>query len=445
MQVASSIFTSKRHLYDIVVHGATGFTGTLIVRYLLECTETALDGDKTLKWAIAGRNASKLTELKKKLIQEFTGYIDANLIDAIPTIIVDITDESTVQAMVQEAKVILNAVGPYTLYGRPIVKACAENGTHYCDLTGEVEWVKEMRTEFQTTAESSGAIILNFCGLETAPPDILTYQLVNYVRKSLNEEIKRVNLYFTKFRAEGSGGTILSIITAINQNSKSKQGSIKSSISGENPFILTDTETENRMLEANLVKPNQSKLMVSYVPELQQYSSFAFGTRIDQPVIHYTNYLLSKRNKGYGNLFVYQERRAQSSYLKSWLNFFGLLFGFLLLKWMWTQALLYKLKLLPKPGEGASMESMKKGQAEIRAFAYTSNEGPACAEARMHIPEDPGYLWTSKCISEIAIALAKEEYDVKTGGFYTTGSILSDALWQRLETKKLAALKLTST
>ena len=117
--------------FDLIIYGATSFVGQILTRYLFEHIHV---GDK-VNWAIAGRSEKKLAVLKSSL---------GSSADALSVIVADADDETALATMCQSARVIASTVGPYALYGEPLVKACAENGTDYCDLCGEAYWIKAM-------------------------------------------------------------------------------------------------------------------------------------------------------------------------------------------------------------------------------------------------------------------------------------------------------------
>ena len=144
--------------YDIIVWGASGFTGRIVVDYVHREY-----GSSNVRWAIAGRNPAKL--------ETVAGQRD------IPVLTADSHDVEALEKLVQQTRVILTTVGPYARYGSELVAACAKHGTHYCDLTGESLWMREMITAHQQTAQDSGARIVHTCGFDSIPSDIGVYFL----------------------------------------------------------------------------------------------------------------------------------------------------------------------------------------------------------------------------------------------------------------------------
>ena len=148
--------------YDLVVFGATGFVGRILCQYLLE--QVGVNG--SVKWAIAGRSQAKLNALVSDLGAS-----------TLPQIVADVSDEASLQNLCDQTQVVISTVGPYALYGEPLVKVCAETGTDYCDLTGEPQWIRQMIQRYSATAERSGARIVHCCGFDSIPSDLGVYYL----------------------------------------------------------------------------------------------------------------------------------------------------------------------------------------------------------------------------------------------------------------------------
>jgi len=148
--------------FDVIVFGATSFVGQILVKYLGNKFNSP--DQETLNWAIAGRSQSKLDSVKDRAGQS-----------QITTIIADAQDEAAIKAMCAQAKVIISTVGPYALFGEALVKVCAETGTDYCDLTGEVQWIDRMLQKYEVSAKASGARIVHCSGFDSIPSDMGVY------------------------------------------------------------------------------------------------------------------------------------------------------------------------------------------------------------------------------------------------------------------------------
>ena len=149
--------------YDLVVFGASSFVGQILTRYL---AEHLAQHPQPVRWAIAGRSASKLQDVKQAL---------GPLGQGLPIIVADAAKEADLRALCAQTRVVVSTVGPYALYGEPLVKVCAETGTDYCDLTGEAQWIRQMIERYEGAAKQSGARIVHCCGFDSVPSDMGVY------------------------------------------------------------------------------------------------------------------------------------------------------------------------------------------------------------------------------------------------------------------------------
>lgn len=185
-----SIDMNQREL-DVIVWGATGFTGQLVVAYLAQ----AYGVDGALRWAIAGRNREKLDAVRKACLPDA-------LREKLPIIQADSNDAASLARLAQQTRVLCTTVGPYAKYGTPLVAACVEAGTHYCDLTGEVQWMARVIPQYQAAAEASGARIVHTCGFDSVPFDMGNWYLQQqmferhgvYARREIRRRFRAVDL-----------------------------------------------------------------------------------------------------------------------------------------------------------------------------------------------------------------------------------------------------------
>ncbi|XP_054281886.1 saccharopine dehydrogenase-like oxidoreductase [Macrosteles quadrilineatus] len=166
---------------DIVIFGATGFTGKVAVKEILKFVK-----DKNITWGVAGRSEDKL----KQVLQEVSNKTGEDL-STVPVIVADVKDPSTLSAMAARAKVVANCVGPYRLYGEPVVKACIENGTHHVDVSGEPQFMEKMQLEYNKAAEEKGVYVISACGFDSIPADM---GLIYFIEK-FNGEVNAVETY----------------------------------------------------------------------------------------------------------------------------------------------------------------------------------------------------------------------------------------------------------
>ena len=172
--------------YDVVVFGATGFTGELVAHYLLE----RYGCDRELRWAIAGRSADKLDALKD---------------------------------LAGSTNVVLTTVGPYALYGSALVAACVEAGTDYCDLAGEVQWIRRMIDRHHERAMETGAHIVHCCGFDSIPMDMGVFFLQNEARRRYGACCESIALFVKATRGSASGGTLASMINIIREARRDRE------------------------------------------------------------------------------------------------------------------------------------------------------------------------------------------------------------------------------
>eukprot|EP00466_Bigelowiella_natans_P003728 jgi/Bigna1/45366/e_gw1.120.29.1 len=155
---------SSGERYGVVVFGATGTTGAVCASYLHEKFSPS-----GIAWAIAGRNRQKLEQLREKISRESKTDCKCAII------IADCTDASSMEAMTAKARAILTTAGPYFYYGEPVIKACISTGTHYLDITGEVDWVQRMKRKYDSAARKAGVCITNFCGYDCIPAELSVF------------------------------------------------------------------------------------------------------------------------------------------------------------------------------------------------------------------------------------------------------------------------------
>ncbi len=200
---ATSPDTATPH-FDLIVFGATSFVGQILTRYLAETY--GLNGE--LKWAIAGRSESKLQSVRGSLVP-----VLGDEAKHLPILLADAARDEQVRALCEQTNVIVSTVGPYALYGEPLVKACAESGTDYCDLTGEPQWIKRMLEKYEASAKASGARIVHCCGFDSVPSDMGVYFLQAEAQKAWNgKTASRIKMRVKAAKGGMSGGTVASII-----------------------------------------------------------------------------------------------------------------------------------------------------------------------------------------------------------------------------------------
>ena len=372
--------------FDIIVYGATGFTGRLVAEYLTQHYAGRKDAPK---WAMAGRSAAKLAEVR-------------DLIGApadTPLVVADASDPATLDVMAARATVILTTVGPYQLYGNELVAACVKAGTAYADLCGEPGWMREMIDEHEAAAKASGARITFSCGFDSIPFDLGVHFLQAEAVKRHGKPAPRVKGRVRKMAGGASGGTIASLTETLKAVAKKPSLALllKSS------FALTP----------GFEGPSQpTGLFPEYDSATGAWTAPFVMAPINTKNVHRTNFLLGH---AWGADLVYDEMvmttigdagKAMAEALAK-ANPFG------------------ESKL--KPGEGPSKEDRENGFYDI-LFIGEYPDGTT-VRASVQGDRDPGYGSTSKMLAETGIALLANKGE---GGVWTPGALLGDALIARL-------------
>ena len=380
---------------DIVIYGATGFTGQLCVK----CFQSQ---GLEIKWAIAGRNLGKLQSVSK------------NLAPDIEILVADSDDEAGLNDICSRSKVVLSTAGPFHRYGSKLVKACVENGSHYVDITGENFWVKGLIEKHHEEALRKGIRIIPSCGFDSIPSDIGTF----YAVRSLNRPVKRVDS-FHSWKGEASGGTIETMFA---------MGDLDLGKEIRNPFLLNPEGSytnEQKKLSSDVLKISKQK-------DLSAWSGPFIMAGANTRVVRRSEALLTERQESYGNNFVYQEHAFHKSLSKALFSTMGLgLLGLILI------SPLRKIvrSFLRKPGEGPSLEVQENGWFECK-FLVESEDGEKFLY-KMFGRGDPGYKVTSKFAAECALSLLEDPQSLpggrEYGGVLTSASGLGNVLIERLK------------
>ncbi len=368
---------------DIVVYGATGFTGKLCAKYL---SENSVD----LNWAIAGRNKEKLEELKKEL------SLDVDIF------IAESNDEKALDNITKNTKVVLSTAGPFHRYSSNLVKSCVKNSSDYVDITGEFFWIREMIDLHHEEASSKGVRIIPACGYDSIPSDLGTF----FSSTKIKEPIKRIESFHA-----GQGG-----VSGGTTETGFSMGDLKLGKKMNDPFVLNPEKSvsnEQKLLSSDSVGIKKNNLIESWTgPFIMAVSN----TR----VVRRSAALLELNQEGYGVNFTYQEHAFYKKFRTALLvTFVTLLFGLILS----TPIRKLVRPLLPKPGEGPSEETMENGFFDSFFTAELDNGEKKLF--RVHGKGDPGYKVTSKFVCESALTLVKDREKLPGGNEY--GGVLTPA------------------
>jgi short subunit dehydrogenase-like uncharacterized protein len=369
--------------FDIIVYGATGYTGRLVAEYLKD--------KNGLKWAMAGRSADKLAEVR-------------DLIGAAadtPLIVADASDPDTLDAMVKRTKVVLTTVGPYQLYGNELVAACVANGTDYTDLCGEPAWMRQKIDQHDAAAKASGARIMFSAGFDSIPFDLGVLMLQKHCMATFGAPAPRVKGRVRAMKGTFSGGTAASLKATM--AAAAKDPAVIGYLT--NPFSLS----------ADFAGPPQpAGNKPEYDESLGSWATNFVMAPINTKNVHRTNHL---RGHAYGADFVYDEMMLTGPGEQ----------GEAIAKHVASTPMMGGADD-PKPGEGPTKEERDTGFYDILFVA----EYPDGRTARFSVKgdRDPGYGSTSKMISETAIALCAHD---GPGGVTTPGAALGEQLVDRLQ------------
>lgn len=392
--------------FDVIVWGATGFTGTLVAEYLLR--QYGLNRD--LRWAIAGRGQGKLDGLRKTL------GVKAGELE---TLVADSFDEDSLRELASRTRVVLTTVGPYALYGSALVNACVESGTHYCDLAGEVQWIRKMIDQHQERAQQTGARIVHCCGFDSVPMDIGVWFLQDEAKRRFGQYCKSITLLVKAMKGTASGGTVASMMNLIEESRKDRAVA----------RILVSPYSLNP--EGERQGPDErDQQTVLYDQDAESWTAPFVMASVNTKVVRRSHALAGFP---YGKDFRYHEAVMTGPGITGWTK--GMIMtagiGSLVLgaSFATTRKLLQKL-VLPEPGEGPDRELQENGYFNLMQIGKLADG--SLVRTRITGDQDPGYGSTSKMLSECAVCLAKDDLAVG-GGVWTPASAMGRPLLDRLQ------------
>lgn len=373
---------------DLIVYGATGFTGRLVAEYLVQRY-----GDGSVKWAMAGRSLTKLEQVRDEI----------GAPAATPLIAANADDPAALRAMTARASVVISTVGPYQLYGSDLVAACVETGTGYVDLCGEPNWMHDMIARHDAGAKASGARIVFSCGFDSIPFDLGVWTVQQAAKAKFGEPAPRVKGRVRKMQGTFSGGTFAS-------------GKATAAAAAKNPSVFKIL-LDPFALTPGFTGPDQPKgIMPEYDEAVVGWVAPFMMAVINTKNIHRTNFLA---HHPYGRDFRYDEMMVAPG-----LGELGKA----------AAEAIAKMNPMnsdkgPAPGEGPSKEEREAGFYEIDFIAEMPSGERLTATVTGD--RDPGYGSTSKMIAEAALCLLRDVDG--TGGIWTPGALMAEPLKARLE------------
>ena len=385
---------------DLVIWGATGFTGKLVCEYITNSYKS-----KDLNWTIAGRNEEKLLKLKNRL----------NIKNSI--LIGNSNDKSSLEKICSKTKVICSTVGPYALYGTNLIHACVKMKTNYCDITGETQWIRKIIDTFHEKAKKQKIKIVNSCGFDSIPSDMGVYFCQSNYYKENGEYANEINMRVAGSRGGFSGGTYNSLTNVIHEASLNR--SVRKILN--NPYGLNPINEQSG--------PDKKDLKsVEYDNEAKSWIAPFVMAGINTKIVRRSNALL---NYKYGNSFLYSEAVLVGN------GILGKIIGYLslipiLMVIQKKGSVIKKIVdlFVPKAGEGPSKKQRENGFFSLKFF-FGNNRQRYLAKVTGDM--DPGYGSTSKMLAECAICLALDDTLNENYGVITPSVAFEENILERLQ------------
>ena len=385
-----------------MVFGATSFVGQILCRHLVD--RHGIDGP--LRWAIAGRSAAKLDATAAE-----TGA-------DVERIVADASDAAALMTLAESTRVVVSTVGPYALYGSPLVGAVAAAGTDYCDLTGEPQWMRRMIDAHQAEAEASGARIVHASGFDSIPSDLGVWFTQQRAVESFGQPCSRIDMRVEAMKGGASGGTIASMLNLLEEAAADPQ--LRKQLN--DPYLLAPPDHRNGPSQPDVLRPTKD--------DAGRWLGPFVMAGVNTRVVQRTHALLGRP---WGREFRYQEAMATGTGPLGAAKATGLAAGTAAVVGLGalgpTRSLL--ARVLPKPGEGPSPEAQQRGSFDVR-FTGTTADGRTI-ETQVTGDRDPGYGSTAKMLGETAVAFLDLDRAEVGGGFWTTATAFGDRLVERLE------------
>lgn len=392
--------------FDVVLYGASGFTGKQTVEYFARNLKPG-----ELRWAIAGRNRQKLEAVKAEI---------GGAVKDVAVLVADSQDQAAVDAIVSRTRVMLTTAGPYALYGTPIVDACVRFQTHYVDITGETPWVKDLITRYHDQAAANGTRIIPFCGFDSVPSDLGAYLVARYIQDQLKSQCREVKAFF-QVSGGLNGGTMATVFNLIEAGQTERAKDV----------FLLNPEAEHSRQEIVL---NQDPQLPMYDMDVAAWVGPFFMGQINTRVVRRSNALFGQWQAPYGPDFRYQEFMKFGGPLGG-IQAVGMTAGTAVFNVTLQSPLRQLMKaMLPKPGDGPSERTMNEGWFRCDLVGTTSDGRKV--KGMIRDQGDPGNRATVKFLCESALCLVANSDELpggqKRGGILTPATALGDVLAERL-------------
>ncbi|KAI0847186.1 Saccharopine dehydrogenase-domain-containing protein [Daldinia vernicosa] len=395
----------KSRKYDILLLGATGYTGVLTAEYIVR--HLPVD----LKWAIAGRSKSKLESLSNKL-----NDLDPERVQ--PEIeVVAFDDSSQLDSVVKNSKVCISVV-LYWQVGEIVVKSCVENGTDYIDVAGDIPWLRTLIDRYHDAAVNASIALIHLCGVLSGPQDLLTWAAARELEQKTSLKTKELVLSMTEFKLSVSGGSASALLAERPYDPQQLE-------EAKQPWVLSPIKRPQTPIPANFLGMRED-------PTLGLLSATSIGAELDRPLVHRTWALLQDTDQGYGPNFWYNEYSKVSSTVDGISHMLTSALMRTVLNFGPTKRILGLI--LPKPGEGPDVEKERSSRLKFEAVAIadTDSDSPPRAYASFSYPSG-GYYTTALFLGEAAASLLyTRNLEGRFAGGCLTPAFLGEDLWRRI-------------
>lgn len=388
--------------FDIVLFGATGFTGRLVAEYLAERATG-------VKWALAGRNQARLEAVRAYIA------VTAGAPRDLPILVADGLDPASVEDVARRTRVVCTTVGPFAKYGSALVAACAKHGTDYCDITGEVHWIREMIEAHHAEAERTGARIVHCCGFDSIPSDLGVFFLDAHLRQ------RGAHLHEARYRLKSgqggvSGGTAASMLALMERFS---DPAVRRAVG--DPYALSPESARGRDRNEPMAPGRDA--------DTGRFTAPFVMAGINTRIVRRTNALL---DFPYGRDFHYEEKvdTGEGPGGAVAAGVMSAVMGLTMAAGATSPGRAILRKLVPQPGEGPNREKREKGSFRVVIHGVAS-DGERVS-AMVDANRDPGYGATCRMLGEAALCLAQDELPAR-GGILTTASCMGHKLIDRLQ------------
>eukprot|EP00735_Rhodelphis_limneticus_P008763 TRINITY_DN2247_c0_g1::TRINITY_DN2247_c0_g1_i1::g.6796::m.6796 TRINITY_DN2247_c0_g1::TRINITY_DN2247_c0_g1_i1::g.6796 ORF type:complete len:447 (-),score=142.84,sp/Q7D745/Y2525_MYCTO/35.59/3e-66,Saccharop_dh/PF03435.13/4.1e-24,NAD_binding_10/PF13460.1/5e-05,Epimerase/PF01370.16/0.00038,NmrA/PF05368.8/0.00099,3Beta_HSD/PF01073.14/0.015 TRINITY_DN2247_c0_g1_i1:132-1472(-) len=376
---------SAKRPFDVIVWGATGFTGRLIASYLANRNSQNL-----FRWAIAGRDMDKLTKVRSSLPSSAQN---------VPIIKASLDDKASLHSLAQQTNVVITAAGPFMRLGEPLVEACVANKTHYCDTTGETPFVRSMIDKYHAQAAAANVKIICCAGFDSVPSDLGALLLVEEMNRMYGQDAEPTEVQcYVQVGGKPSGGTLASALNMIEMGMGKQMA---------NPYILNPAPvnpSSGNPKRALSTRTKPGMLGVGYDSFSKSYLAPFVMATVNTRIVRRSAALLQYAASDAPGHFRYNENMRISSAFTAYTTTLGLgVFG-ILASFGPTRNVLKKY--LPQPGEGPSEEERAKSYFKYTMVGRSLTPAGERALAVIIKGGDPGYTETSKMIAEAGLQLA---------------------------------------